>query len=160
MTAPQRVLFVCLGNICRSPSAETVFASRVADAGLVDIIEVDSCGTAGWHVGDRPHRQTLSALARKGYSTSHRGRQLVARDLDHFDVVCVMDAANLADVRRLARTDAQRSKVRLLRSFDSTSSPDAEVPDPYGYDDAFFDEVLTIIERACDGLMESISASR
>jgi protein-tyrosine phosphatase len=121
---PTRVLMVCLGNICRSPMAEGILRQRAAEAGLN--IEVDSAGTADYHVGEAPDRRAQQALAEHGMDISGlRGRQLKATDLDTFDHILVMDRSNLRNTLALARTEAQRQKVRLLL-------PDAsEVPDPY-----------------------------
>jgi protein-tyrosine phosphatase len=153
------VLFVCLGNICRSPSAEAVMAALVAERGLEDRIAVDSAGTASYHVGDRPDGQALAALARRGLATDHRGRQFRAADFDRFDVIAVMDAANEASVVRLARGSADRAKVVRLRAYDPQAADgSAEVDDPYGHRDRVFDEMMVILERSCRGLLTALEA--
>jgi protein-tyrosine phosphatase len=151
------ILFVCLGNICRSPSAEAVMAAMVSAVGRDDDIVVDSAGTAPWHVGDRPDADATAALRRSGYRTEHRGRQLQPEDFERFDLIAVMDRANLRDAWNVARTDADRAKLALLRSFDPTAPDGAEVDDPYGRSAKVFDETLSIIERACAGLLAKIA---
>lgn len=138
---PTRVLMVCLGNICRSPMAEGIMRHRATEAGI--IIEVDSAGTAGYHVGEAPDRRAQQAMADQGMDISDlRGRQLKASDLDTFDHILVMDRSNLRNTLALARTDAQRSKVRLLL-------PGAnEVPDPYYGDMDSFRAVFGMIDDA------------
>ncbi|MEZ4367441.1 MAG: low molecular weight protein-tyrosine-phosphatase [Kofleriaceae bacterium] len=146
-----RVCFVCLGNICRSPTAEGVMRRLVDDAGLGDRIEIDSAGTGSWHVGELPDPRTRAAAARRGLQLTSRARQFVAADLTAFELVVVMDQANLRAVRALP--GGAGADVRLLRSFDPTASAGAEVPDPYSGGPAGFDEVLDQCERACAGLL-------
>jgi protein-tyrosine phosphatase len=147
-----RICFVCLGNICRSPTAQGVMERLVADAGLAGRIEIDSAGTAAYHVGELPDAQARAAARRRGIELRHHARQFTRADLDRFDVVLAMDAQNLDRLRQLA---GQRTApiIALLRGFDPTASAGAEVPDPWGGGDAGFDEVLDQCERACAGLL-------
>lgn len=150
-----RVLFVCLGNICRSPTAEGVFRALVERAGLSDQIEIDSAGTAAWHIGKSPDARAQAAAAMRGYDLSPlRGRQVSAADFARFDFVLAMDRSNLADL--LAQCPAeQRHKVRLFLSF-SSQWQNHEVPDPYYGGAEGFDHVLDMIEDASLGLLNAI----
>ncbi len=161
---PVRVCFVCLGNICRSPTAEAVMARLVRDAGLDGRIEVDSAGTGGWHVGDRPDERARAEARRRGVEMTSRARQLHVGDLAFFDLVVAMDRRNLADIHDLALEPAHREKAVLLRSFDPRRGAaldpddlddldDLDVPDPYyGGPDGFAD-VFDLVEAACRGLL-------
>lgn len=148
-----RVCFVCLGNICRSPTAEGVFRALVRDAGLEGALEIASAGTGGWHVGEPPDRRAREAARERGIEVGGRGRQFEAGDFERFDLVLAMDRSNLRALERLAGP-AHREKLALLRDFE----PDArrgklDVPDPYyGAEDGFA-EVLDLCDRACRGLL-------
>ncbi len=145
---PIRVMFVCLGNICRSPLAEGVFRQLVHEAGLSHRIEIDSSGTGRWHVGEPPDKRMRATAQRHGVSIDHqRGRQIEADDLEYFDYILAMDRRNYDTTRRLDDRDATLSKVHLFRSFDPTPD-DLEVPDPYyGRGTEGFEEVYTIVDR-------------
>jgi protein-tyrosine phosphatase len=150
-----RICFVCLGNICRSPTAHGVMEKLVHDAGLADRIAIDSAGTGSWHVGELPDERSREHAARRGYRLTHRARQFVAGDFARFDLVLAMDRSNLGHLQRLAASfHGDPPPIRLLRSFDPEAPEFAEVPDPYagGRDD--FEQVLDICERACRGLLE------
>ncbi len=151
---------VCLGNICRSPMAAAVATELVARAGLSDRVQVESFGTAGYHVGAPIDPGALAALGRRGWPCEgHRARRITAADVKAADLVLVADRSNWADVGRLVTSDSERSKVRLLRSFDPALAPDGnEVPDPWGGDASDFDHTLGIIEAACYGLVEQLAA--
>jgi protein-tyrosine phosphatase len=151
-----RICFVCLGNICRSPTAEGVMRRLVRDAGLESVVTIDSAGTGGWHVGELPDSRSREAAARRGYQLDHRARRFTAVDFDRFDLVLAMDRANLQHLRALAGGRGAPA-VRLLRSFE-VGAPDAEVPDPYDGSDGDFEHVLDICERACRGLLEHVRA--
>jgi protein-tyrosine phosphatase len=149
------VCFVCLGNICRSPTAEGVFRSLVAEAGLDAVIRVDSAGTAGYHAGDPPDARACKAAARRGIQVQGRARQFLPSDFDEFDYVLVMDRSNLAALSELYSAGV-RARLSLLRAFDPTAPKHAAVPDPYYGGDDGFDEVLDQCLRACRGLLEHI----
>lgn len=148
-----RICFVCLGNICRSPTAEGVMRALVTEAGLAGTIVIDSAGTGSWHIGEQPDPRTREAAARRGIELEHLARQFTRADFDRFDLVLAMDRANLEVLERLAGART-RPAVRLLRSFDPTAPEGAEVPDPYyAGGRAGFEEVLDQCERACAGLL-------
>lgn len=151
-----RVCFVCLGNICRSPTAEGVFRRLVHDAKLDAQIEIDSAGTAAYHVGESADARSRAAAHRRGYELTGKGRQFQARDFDAFDYVLAMDADNRRALEKLAPNDAARRKVQLLREYDPTAPAGAEVPDPYYGGPAGFDNVIDICERACKGLLNHV----
>jgi protein-tyrosine phosphatase len=151
-----RIVFVCLGNICRSPTAEGVFRKLAADAGIETKLTIDSAGTGAWHVGELPDSRSRAAASRRGYDLSHRARKLVAADFDQFDLILAMDRDNYDNIQRLARGRTQLPIIRMLRSFDASAPVDAEVPDPYSGEDDGFEEVLDICERACRGLLDHV----
>jgi protein-tyrosine phosphatase len=158
VTDRYRVVLVCLGNICRSPMAEVVLRSMLADAGLEDRVEVSSAGTGDWHVGQGADRRTVTALAARGYDAgAHRARQFDKSWYDDHDLVIGLDRHNLAELRQLAAPD-RRDEVVLLRSFDPAARPgdDLDVPDPYYGGAEGFDETLDLVERACRGLVDHI----
>ncbi|MFC4078362.1 low molecular weight protein-tyrosine-phosphatase [Salinithrix halophila] len=147
------VLFVCLGNICRSPMAEAVLRHQLKEEGLNDQVTVDSAGTGDWHVGQPPHRGTRELLTEKGISYEGiLARQIRPKDLSDFDYVIVMDESNYSDVRALERV-AGKSRVNRLVDFIS-DTPYTEVPDPYFTGD--FNETYTLLEEACRGIVRSI----
>ncbi len=115
---PIRLLFVCMGNICRSPTAEGVMRRLVRDEGLEDRIEIDSAGTGSWHVGEAPDERATAAARRRGIELDGTARQFSAVDFDDFDLILAMDARNLRELERLAPDDQARAKVRLFREFD------------------------------------------
>lgn len=157
-TRPVRVLFVCLGNICRSPTAEGTMRALVREAGLEDEIELDSAGTGGWHVGSPPDERATTTAAGRGIVLEGAARRVSASDFDDFDLMIAMDSANLGDLRALAGSEEQRAEIRLLREFDPAAdgSDDLDVPDPY-YGDGF-ERVLDMVEAACRGLLAQIRA--
>jgi protein-tyrosine phosphatase len=149
------VCFVCLGNICRSPTAEGVFRHLVEAAGLGGAIEIDSAGTGGYHVGDRPDPRSRAAAQRRGIRVDGCARQFVRADFDRFDYVLAMDGSNLEALRAL-RPKSCRGKLALLRSFDAAAPENSFVPDPYYGGDSGFDEVIDQCLRACEGLLAHI----
>mgnify|MGYP006294587955 FL=1 len=147
------VLFVCLGNICRSPTAEGVLRARLAQAGLEGRVHVDSAGTGSWHVGRPPDPRAIEAAEARGIDlTALRARQVTREDLERFDYVLAMDGANLRDLERLAPGRARR----FLEFADGAQASD--VPDPYYGDGDGFARVLDLIEAAADGLVGEIRA--
>lgn len=156
MTEKIGVLFVCLGNICRSPLAEGVFREIVSEEGLTDRFHIDSAGTSDYHTGDSPDPRTVSEAKRRGLLLEHAARQIRSADLEKFDYVIAMDASNLGKVERLAKSVPRHAELHLLRAFDDEAGDDLEVPDPYfGGPDGFAD-VHDMVERACRGLLEHI----
>jgi protein-tyrosine phosphatase len=150
------ILFVCLGNICRSPTAEGVMRKLVAEASLGERIAIDSAGTGGWHVGEAPDPRAAAAARRRGIGLEGKARKVRPEDFDRFDLILAMDSSNERDLRRLAPDEGARAKVRLLREFDPASAgvEDLDVPDPY-YDSARgFEIVLDQVQAACEGLLE------
>jgi protein-tyrosine phosphatase len=151
-----RVCFVCLGNICRSPTAEAVMRHLVAQEGMQQRISVESAGTGDWHVGEPPDRRARAVGAARGIPLSGAAAQFTALDFARYDHVIAMDRSNRDDLLRMAPGPAERAKVRLLRSFDASAPPDADVPDPYYGGARGFEEVFDICERACRGLLEHL----
>lgn len=147
-----RVLFVCLGNICRSPMAEAVFQNLVNEAGLSDEIIIDSAGTGSWHVGERAHRGTLAVLKKHGIDYNGRARQITSSDFNQFDYILTMDEDNLADVRRMVPENSHAVVARFLDFGENL--PAREVPDPYY--DGRFDEVYDLVRRGAEGLLAFI----
>jgi protein-tyrosine phosphatase len=150
------ICFVCLGNICRSPTAEGVMRAMVETAGLDDRIGIESAGTGGWHVGELPDGRSRAEAKKRGYVLDSRARQFQRRDFARFEHVLAMDGDNASALVRMAPDPAARAKVRLFRSFDPTAPAGAEVPDPYYGGDDGVREVLEVCERACRGLLEHL----
>ncbi len=151
-----RVCFVCTGNICRSPMAEFVFRARVAEAGLEDLVEVDSAGTGGWHEGEGADPRTVTVLRENGYETEHTARQFDPSWFGRLDLVVALDAGHLRALRRLAPTERDAEKVRLLRSYDPAAGDDLDVPDPYYGGPEGFDACLEMVEAASHGLLAAV----
>ncbi|QEU93183.1 low molecular weight protein-tyrosine-phosphatase [Streptomyces kanamyceticus] len=149
------VCFVCTGNICRSPMAEAVFRARVEEAGLGDLVQVDSAGTDGWHEGDGADPRTVSVLREAGYRSAHLARRFEADWFAGLDLVVALDSGHLRALRRLAPTPADAAKVRLLRSYDPTAT-DPDVPDPYYGEFDGFEECLRMVEAASEGLLDVV----
>jgi protein-tyrosine phosphatase len=151
------VIFVCMGNICRSPMAAAVLRHELERAGIHDV-RVNSAGTGGWHVGDPADRRAQSALSQRGYPSDHRAQQFQPDWFDDYQLVVALDRDNQRDLRRMAPSRLQADNVRLLLEFD----PDAEsldVPDPYYGASGDFDAVLDQIEQACRGLVVHLQTS-
>ena len=154
------VLFVCLGNICRSPLAKALFRAAVNDAGLEDRFDIDSAGTSGYHDGEGADPRTLETARQRGVEIDHISRKIHATDFDRFDYILVMDEDNLRNVERLRERVGSEKEVRLLRSYDPESTEAEGVPDPYYSGASGFAEVHDIVERSCAALLESIRAER
>ena len=149
------VLFVCMGNICRSPTAEGVFVRKVRDAGLSGRIHIDSAGTHAYHIGNPPDPRTQQAALRRGYDLSPlRARKVAAQDLERFDYVLAMDADNLSILERLKSAQSQ-SRIALFMDFAPTHEI-REVPDPYYGGESGFERVLDMVEEASEGLLRTI----
>ncbi|MBI5106205.1 MAG: low molecular weight phosphotyrosine protein phosphatase [Solirubrobacterales bacterium] len=148
-----RILFVCMGNICRSPTAEGVMRHVLREEGLEDRIHVDSAGTGDWHVGEPPDRRSAAAARARGITLEGAARQVTPEDFESFDLLLAADRQNLAHLRAMAPPGTEE-KVRLLREFDdgSAGAPDLDVPDPYFGGERGFEEVLDLVEAACRGL--------
>ena len=143
-----RVLMVCLGNICRSPTAEAVLRHKLAAAGLGDRVDVDSAGTGGWHVGEPPDPRSQRHALRRGYDLSAlRARRVAAADFERFDLIFAMDEANLADLERL-RPRAARAELRLFA--------ERAVPDPYSGGAAGIEQVIDLVEAASDAWFQTL----
>ena len=153
--SPFRVLFVCMGNICRSPAGDNVFRHLVAEAGLAGQIGCDSAGTLGYHAGKAPDRRMTAALEARGIPVSGAARQFRTGDFGRFDLILTMDEDNRREVRDLARNDDERRKVRPFTSFCGTFD-DQEVPDPYYGGTRGFELVADMIEDGCAGLLDHV----
>jgi protein-tyrosine phosphatase len=150
-----RICFVCLGNICRSPTAEGVMRHLVEQAGRARDFEIDSAGTGAWHVGEPPDARARAAARERGVTLNGEARQFRREDFARFDYVVAMDRENQRALERLAPDPAAREKIHLLRSFESDAGGrDRDVPDPY-YEGGF-DLVFDICEAACRGLLARI----
>jgi len=150
------VLFVCLGNICRSPLAEGVFRNRVAAAGLEHRIEIDSAGTGGWHVGEPPDSRSAEVARVHGVSLDGQSaRRVSPDDLRSHDWIVAMDRSNLDDLRRLREEHGGEGRIVLLRDFDPDPG-DGEVPDPYYGGPRGFDRVYEMVDRSCAGLLAAV----
>lgn len=149
-----KVLFVCMGNICRSPTAEGVFRHVLERAGLRERVLIDSAGTGDWHVGSPPDSRACVAAAQRGYDLSAlRGRQVTRRDFAEFDYVIAMDDENVRTLMRISPRD-QRHKIRLFTDFSSNGA--SSVPDPYSGGPEDFELVLDLVEDAAQGLLRHI----
>ena len=151
-----RILFVCMGNICRSPTAEGVMRGLVEEAGLSDRIELDSAGTGGWHVGALPDSRATTAAAARGIQLTGAARQVRPSDFERFDLLVALDEANARDLRRLAPGAEAAAKVRLLRSYGPPGDGLPDVPDPYYGEDDGFGHVLDLVDAACRGLLDEL----
>jgi protein-tyrosine phosphatase len=153
---PTRVLMVCMGNICRSPTAEGVLRAKLAAVGLAGRVEVDSAGTHDWHAGAPPDVRSQAHALRRGYDLSaQRARALEAHDFDRFDLLLAMDGDNLALLEGRCPPERRR-RLRRLMEF-APHAGRGDVPDPYYGGAKAFDEVLDLVEAACDGLVNHLS---
>ncbi len=155
-----RVLFVCLGNICRSPLAENIFREHVRQAGREGEFEIDSAGTGAYHEGESPDRRMTATARKHGLELKGHARQFRQSDYDEFDWIIAMDASNRANMLQLARDNNDRAKVQMLREFDPTSiNPNRieDVPDPYYGGGSGFEDVYKIVERSSQELLATIT---
>ncbi|HWI74012.1 MAG TPA: low molecular weight protein-tyrosine-phosphatase [Baekduia sp.] len=155
-----RLLFVCMGNICRSPTAEAVMRAIVAREGLDGAVEIDSAGIGSWHVGEPPDRRSTAAAQARGIVLEGAARQVTEADFEAYDLLLAADEQNVAALRALAPDDEAAAKVVLLREFDpeAVAAGDLEVPDPYYGGPDGFDHVIDLVEAACDGLLDRLRA--
>jgi protein-tyrosine phosphatase len=151
-----RILFVCLGNICRSPTAEAATRAALIEAGLHDHVELDSAGIGDWHVGNPPDRRMHAAALAAGIELSGTARQVLANELAAWDLVLAMDRSNYTRLRAMVADDEVRSRIRMFREFDR-SADDADVPDPYYGNVDGFAEVARICQAAARGLVDVLA---
>jgi len=157
MTTPYRLLFVCLGNICRSPSAENIMNHLIEQAGLSDQIQCDSAGTSGYHVGEKPDRRMTQAANAQGIEMRGRSRQLIPNDLEDFDLILAMDRSNYDGILALDRSGQYADKVKMMCDFCHSHS-DTEVPDPYYGGTDGFKYVIDLLMDANQGLLAHLVA--
>ncbi|MEU9308169.1 low molecular weight protein-tyrosine-phosphatase [Streptomyces sp. NPDC048256] len=151
-----RVCFVCTGNICRSPMAESVFRARVDDAGLEGLVEIESAGTGDWHEGEDADPRARSVLEEHGYALDHTARRFESSWFARLDLVIALDAGHLKALRLLAPTQKDAAKIRLLRSYAPAAADDLDVPDPYYGGLSGFEQCLEMVEEASTGLLAAV----
>lgn len=154
------VLFVCLGNICRSPAAEGIMLHIVEKNKVAHLFEIDSAGIGPWHVGELPDRRMRSHGADHGYDFSTRARQICRNDLHRFDYIMVMDRENYHEVSAMAASQEEKDKIRMMTEFATHHTGHTVVPDPYYGGDRGFELVIELLEDACQGLFNHIMESR
>ena len=147
------VCFVCLGNICRSPTAEGVMLKKLKDHNLQDAIAIDSAGTSAYHVGERADPRSRECANKRGYELPSRARQFTMQDFEQFDYIIAMDQSNLQNLLQ-SSNEEQPQKIFMFRQFEEGMNSQSDVPDPYYGGSSGFDNVLDICERGCDGLIE------
>ncbi len=148
-----RVLFVCLGNICRSPAAEGIFRRLVNEAGADNRFEIDSAGTGNYHIGDLPDRRMRLHARNRGIELTHRCRQVDIEDFEHFDLIIGMDASNLQNLRRMAPSVEAARKIHAMAEFFSPGARYDHVPDPYYEGSEGFELVLDLLDDGCRNLL-------
>lgn len=152
---PYKLCFVCLGNICRSPTAEGVFQHLVNERNLQAYFEVDSAGTSAYHVGESANSKSQQTAKQHGITLHSKARQFESFDLDYFDLVLAMDQENLTNIKRMSNGDAEEVKIGMLRDFDPQPG-DGEVPDPYYGGIQGFENVFQIVKRSCVTLLDRL----
>ena len=151
-----QICFVCLGNICRSPTAEGIMRKLVQDAGLENEILIDSAGTSAFHAGEPADPRSRSAAQERGYTLTSKARGFTRKDILKFHYIIAMDTTNKKNILDMCTSNEQREKIHLLRDFDPSSAPESSVPDPYYGGTDGFRTVLNICERGCTGLLQHI----
>ena len=150
-----KILFVCLGNICRSPLAEAIFKHKIRSHQLDAYFEADSCGTSNYHIGDPPDTRTIANARKNGVAINHLGRQLCTDDLEKYDYILAMDQSNYQNILKIDNAQQYSGKVALMRSYDPLGKG-KEVPDPYYGGESLFQEVFEILDRSMDNFIQHL----
>jgi len=158
--AATRVCFVCLGNICRSPTAEAIMRHRLQFDDLGMQVQVESAGTGDWHVGHPPDERAREEATRRGITMDSLAQQFTVGDFDRFDLILAMDSANREALRRIAPTPEAAAKVHMLREWDPLAGDELDVPDPYFGGSQGFVEVFDMVDRSVTGLLDHIGSTR
>lgn len=153
----KKILFVCLGNICRSPTAESIFRKQIDDCGLSSQVMIDSAGTSNYHVGETSNSQMIKHATQRGYEMTHRARVVTPQDFEEFDMVIGMDNHNINNLKQICPSPTLLSKLHKMTNFCVHSTSDI-VPDPYGGTARDFEIVIEILEDACEGLLQEIKS--
>lgn len=151
-----RILFVCLGNICRSPAADGIMQSKVDEAGLSDRFVIDSAGTGGYHIGDLPDNRMRIHARRRGYELTHRARKFGVGDFDEFDMIVAMDGSNERHLRNMARTVEDEAKIVQMAAFVDAALRYDYIPDPYYEGAEGFETVLNLLENGTDNMLAAL----
>lgn len=151
-----KVLFVCLGNICRSPLAEAIFKHKLKERGLVSQFEADSCGTSNYHIGGNPDPRTIANAKKNGVSIDHCGRQLSIADIEDFDYILAMDSSNFRNIHLVLKDEKHKPKIQMMRDYDPQGKGD--VPDPYYGGEKGFQEVFDILDRSLDRFLDKLNS--
>lgn len=160
MNDTTKILFVCLGNICRSPAAEGILRAMAARRGVADRIEIDSAGTYGGHAGQLPDTRMRRAAAQRGYELTHRARQVREEDFERFDRIIVMDDMNYEALHRLAPSRAAAQRIFRMTEFCRRHPDRSYVPDPYYEGHEGFERVLDLLEDGCEGILDSLDSTK
>lgn len=152
------VIFICLGNICRSPAAEEIFRQMTINKKIDLYFKIDSAGMGNWHVGQLPDNRMRAHCAKRGYNIVHRARVIELNDLNYFDYIIAMDNSNYHDIIRMCTTEEQKKKVHLMSSYFRKFNHYSEVPDPYYHGAEGFELVLDLLEDGCDGFIDELKS--
>lgn len=158
MPSQTRICFVCLGNIVRSPLAENLFRHLAEESGRGEKYQVDSAGTSAYHIGEAPDRRMRQVAAKYGFRYTGRARQFIEKDFQEFDLIIAMDDSNRRNLLRMANHPQIGKKIHLMRAFDPLGSDQDPVPDPYYGGIDGFEQVYRIVERSCQGLLETLES--